>query len=45
MMADSGRFCSGNRAFQASEHSIGSWQVLRLQSGVPHNSNSSAPNN
>ena len=26
MMADSGRLCSGNRAFQASEHSIGSWQ-------------------
>jgi glycosidase len=35
MMADSGRLCSGNRAFQASEHSIGSWQVLRLQSGLP----------
>jgi hypothetical protein len=44
MMADSGRLCSGI-AFQASEHSIGSWQVLRLQSGVPHNSNRSAPNN
>ena len=45
MMADSGRLCSGNRAFQASEHSIGSWQVPRLQSGGPHNSNRSAPNN
>ena len=41
MMADSGRLCSGSRAFQASEHSIGSWQILRLQSGVPYNSNRS----
>jgi hypothetical protein len=43
MMGDSGRLCSGSRAFQASEHSIGSWQVLRLQSGVPYNSHRRLP--